>query len=121
MGMFDEVHCKFPLPEYDGDGNFQTKDFDCLMDSYTITEDGRLVLEQAHYEHVPLEDRPYPNGPGFLEMLGCLRRVVDGMVDTDFHGDMEFYDSKNYFRARFTEGKLQWIRRTPSPWGDDEK
>lgn len=45
MGMYDYVICEYPLP-----GNppewakeFQTKDLDCQMDTYTITADGRLV------------------------------------------------------------------------------
>jgi hypothetical protein len=54
MGMFDYVRCELPLPdgldlkhEYESRGFkedklFQTKDLDCLLDTYTITKDGRL-------------------------------------------------------------------------------
>src|SRR5579875_1775245 len=47
MGLFDDIHCDYPLP-----GNppafvakqpdFQTKDLDCCMEHFTITTDGKL-------------------------------------------------------------------------------
>jgi len=42
MGLFDTVYCEYPLPEgADGTRPFQTKDFECLLDTYLITEEGR--------------------------------------------------------------------------------
>ena len=52
MGMFDYVQCDYPLP----DGRvvegpvFQTKDFDCGLDTIRITRAGRLVLQDWHSE-----------------------------------------------------------------------
>ena len=41
MGMFDWVNVEYPLPNGDeSEKNWQTKDLDCLMDVYTIAEDG---------------------------------------------------------------------------------
>jgi hypothetical protein len=45
MGMFDYIRCDYPLPSnpsIDATINFQTKDFDCLMQQYVITVDGKL-------------------------------------------------------------------------------
>ena len=45
MGMFDYIRCDYPLPSdppVDATINFQTKDFDCLMQQYVITADGKL-------------------------------------------------------------------------------
>ena len=46
MGLFDTVKCEYPLPDpAHQDLEFQTKDFECLLDHYRITRDGRLVRE----------------------------------------------------------------------------
>jgi hypothetical protein len=52
MGMFDHITCEHvllgePKPKTNF---FQTKDFDCLMDHYTITEDGRLLKDGAEVQ-----------------------------------------------------------------------
>lgn len=45
MGLFDTIHCEYPLPDArHQDLEFQTKDLECLLSNYTITRDGRLVL-----------------------------------------------------------------------------
>jgi hypothetical protein len=46
MGMFDSIRCEYPLPG-DAPANaaeleFQTKDLDCLLETFTITKDGFL-------------------------------------------------------------------------------
>lgn len=47
MGMFDELTCEHPLPQHSGvpdpGKNFQTKEFECYMEAYTITTGGRLL------------------------------------------------------------------------------
>lgn len=47
MGMFDDITCERPLPgpTQPPYKSFQTKDFDCLMDHYTITGDGTLTKD----------------------------------------------------------------------------
>jgi hypothetical protein len=44
MGLFDTVRCEFPLtnPRLQ-DAEFQTKDLECFLETYTITADGRLM------------------------------------------------------------------------------
>ena len=87
MGMFDKLQCDFKLQEKEIQENeFQTKDLACNLDNLLITKEGRLLL---------LDD--------------------GGNIDLEFHGDLIFYtDTKKSwyeFKARFTEGKLQWIKR----------
>jgi hypothetical protein len=52
MGMFDEVTCEYALPgePKPKDINFQTKNFDCLLDHYMITKDGRLMKENSQVQ-----------------------------------------------------------------------
>ncbi len=101
MGMFDDVKCEVPLP--DGFiGNFQSKTFDCLMDTYVIRADGRLVRDD-----------------------GWLRRS-DGkpqQTDMNFHGIMRFYTNEgsrkdgtyrwHEYSAKFTDGALVSIDIIP--------
>lgn len=87
MGMFDKVKCDFEMQEKEiQEAEFQTKDLSCNLDDYVITKDGRLLLVSQG------ED-----------------------TDLEFHGDLNFYTviKKTWFEftARFTEGKLQWIKR----------
>lgn len=114
MGMFDYLQCDYPLP----DGRvvegpvFQTKEFDCFMNIVRITSAGRIILQDSHYEDVPKAERPYPDAPdgSFKALCGCMRRVVDGESDAEFHGDLNFYGDPGDFIARFTDGQLQWIK-----------
>jgi hypothetical protein len=47
MGMFDTLYCDYPLPDAELQReDFQTKDLYCLMDTYRITNDGRLKYEE---------------------------------------------------------------------------
>ena len=64
MGMFDEVFInseKLPISDVDKEKlkghDFQTKDFDCLMEHYFITDDGDLELEQCDFIDTPPEER----------------------------------------------------------------
>ena len=96
MGMFDDVTCEMPLPDgFDG-GGFQTKDFECVLDKYRITEDARL-------------------------MRGGFSWDTDGVktkreeVDVAYHGILNFYSCTgdhndgtfvwHGYSAKFTDGK----------------
>ena len=96
MGMFDTIHCEYPLPEpRHQDLEYQTKDLECLLARYTITSDGRLVL------HVR-QGRGRP----------------DGDIEWPLHADLRFYTSDHSvephvwieYVARFTHGRVEWIR-----------
>ena len=88
MGLFDYIRCEMPLPgDPDPDMAFQTKDFDPMMDMYTITSAGRLVLES--------------HGMDF--------------GDVNYHGMINFYrfdEDENWWEydAKFTDGKCVEIK-----------
>lgn len=60
MGSFDQLVCRYPLPTpKDKRFTFQTKDLDCRMADYVITEDGRLVQTGAGvFEDPPAAEAP---------------------------------------------------------------
>ena len=117
MGMFDHIRCEYPLPKFHElqEEVFQTKSFECLLDEYTITKDGRLILHAKRWEVVPEEERPYYGKPEWKKPLyrlfGSLRTVSIGDVEISYHGDVFFYTVANdklvTFRARFTNGRLE--------------
>ena len=90
MGMFDDIKCKRVMPDgFDGEW-FQSKDLECLLNTYEITDDGRLI-----------------------QIGDC----VDGKVDfptpreIDFQGWLRLYtlDKTGAWReynVKFTDGRL---------------
>jgi hypothetical protein len=112
---------------------FQTKDLENYLGTYVI-RDGRLYERVYEYDDVPEEERPYYGklewdeggpvfGKDFYRRSGSRRVVSYRDEDLEYHGDLIFYTTKKdlglageygtglvTFRARFTEGDLQWIR-----------
>ena len=118
MGMYDYVICEVDLPDGgDVDDEFQTKDFGCQMAYFTIRKDGRLIEEFFHYEDVPIEDRPNPEQPA----LGCIKKVVDGNGDKNYHGTLRFYTGSPWreYSAKFTDGQLVGIAKVEPPEDSD--
>ena len=127
MGMYDDLKCEYPLPDKEVQKEtFQTKDFDCQMEEYLITEEGKLVHHTVRYETVPDEEREYYGTPEwdekpFVRSFGCMRSIPTGDVEIPFHGDLLFYtytgdfnkgtDIWYEYEARFTEGQLTKIKR----------
>lgn len=97
MGMFDTLYCRHPLPNPQHQNlEFQTKDLECLLETYTITEEGWLVQHAQR---------------GW----GAERLIRD--VEWPLHGDLRFYTSVKEeepswieYVARFTHGRVEWIR-----------
>lgn len=109
MGMFnyvevDEKH----IPKSEQCEDYQTKDevVDLYLEVLKITASGRL-LHHHHTRKVELSDESIF---GFW-----LKSVHDEWIDTDYHGDLNFYGDKNgvwyEYIARFTDGQLQYIKR----------
>jgi hypothetical protein len=137
MGMFDELTCEHPLPDENVDKEvqealFQTKSLDCTMDRYTITKDGRLILHKVRYESVPEEERPYYGTPEWedsplAKMIGFLKPIPLGDVAIPYHGYLRFYtyvgkhldDELFEYLAKFTNGRLEEIRRVQAGEPDD--
>lgn len=99
MGMFDDI-------KYNGKW-YQSKSFDCEMDSYEIDK-GRLY--RLLWKR---EDLPESEWTEFLGIVSKTRMVANGREDMEFHGIMRFYDSKETYRAKFTDGNLVGITLLP--------
>lgn len=122
MGMFDYLIIdtdRLPLSDSDKkkigkNPGWQTKDLDCTLSTAEITSDGRIAIRRFEHEIVPEADRPYPNDPGILGMIGMLREVntrteyVSEPIVT-FYTDIqgEWFE----FNAYFDDGILTKIER----------
>lgn len=124
--MYDDIKCDYPLPDKEMQKEtFQTKDFDCRLEEYLITKEGKLIHHTVRQEIVPEEERPHYGKPEWdkpvYRMMGSIRSIPTGDVEIPFHGDMTFYtylgdpnndDAKWYeYEARFTKGTLSSIKR----------
>jgi hypothetical protein len=92
MGLFDTVHCEYPLPDArHQDLEFQTKALECALFHYTITRDGRLILHARQGRLGPVKDIEWP-----------------------LHGDISIYTSVDKvwieYVVRFTDGRVEWLR-----------
>ena len=123
--MFDYVFCDYPLPLPEEAKNlkadfakgvkapidwskfeFQTKNFDGLLDKYTIEEDGQIYVEKVDRELVEHEN-------GEVEMI----EKDSGIEKVEYTGELVFYnmhlDEKDdywvEFKALFWKGDLKEI------------
>lgn len=119
--MFDSIRCDYPLPLplevvdilpdiYEQE--FQTKDFENLLEGYILNEDGELLRIQKEYEWKDDDE-------AFLK--GYMEVVNEEIVPSNFHGIVNFYcyerieennkakDISIDYLAKFTDGKLQNI------------
>lgn len=112
--MHDEITVEYPLPPSGyrvlPGHTFQTKSFEGLLQKYTLTADGRLVLHRERWEEVPEEERRFYGTPRWDTPLGkwfgSMRAVPVGDEEVPHHGDARFYDS---FRVEGEEGARVWI------------
>lgn len=124
MGMFDYIEFEegIELPEFEEDEpnlGWQTKEFQSLMRTYRVTEDGKMLEEEFETHYVPEEERPRYNEEieGFeneLEKLfGSMRRETTGWTEKNYHGRMRVVGHTDdywyqYF-LKFTDGRLEGI------------
>lgn len=121
MNMFDHIRCEVRLPDgFEGDPLFQTEDFERVLATHAIREDG-LYLDDGHYETVPKAERPHPDAEdGTLEDLkGSLRWVPNLMLHPEAHGIINFYGDdaagkRHDYEAKFMDGELIGIKVRPN-------
>jgi hypothetical protein len=93
--MFDYVRCEYPLPDKEAQNEvFQTKDFECLRDTYFITSDGKLFMKGAKQRD-----------PMLIQFQGDI--CFSTALASEQEGETVLYE----YLARFTKGKLQYIKR----------
>lgn len=113
MGMFDYISCEYPLPNNVWKFDFQTKCFECTMGEYVITKGGLLVKVETYTVIVPEEQRPYYSKPEWekdaFKVCGIFQSIPIGLTDLNYHGDIDFYNERHWFLARFTHGVLEYI------------
>ena len=136
MGMFDYIYIDFPLPIEDyilskyksliiksiGEDGFQTKDLDCVLANYYISNDGILYMEElSDFE----DEKPRPK---IKEYYHGHMKVYTGVYidDTnleDWHGIQVRMFGSSYknnlinieYDLKFTDGllvKAKMIRPT---------
>lgn len=122
MGMFDsiEVNCLLPLPLevvdkiYDYfELEFQTKDLECFLEKFIISEDGSLMFLKQDRRWVDDDE-------SFLK--GYMKVESENLIDSNFHGLLTFYayerlktgedkgeDISLTYVAKFTNGKCEQL------------
>lgn len=68
MGMFDDLNFDYRMPDGFKARGFQSKDLDCLGDTYEITSDGRLVRMNVS----GIVDADYKRPVGDMNYSGML-------------------------------------------------
>lgn len=122
MGIYDKVEfdegLNIELPGFDGDLSeveWQTKTLQGhpLLETYRVSEDGRLLKEDVKHEEVSEEEADTPE---VLSDFPQKRRVHLGWSDIEYHGEFEFHAivDEEYlsFEAKFTDGELVEITRS---------
>ncbi len=102
MSLYDTIQSDYPLPDPELQNvEFQSKDLEEMLQRYRITADGRLWRLRWGVHLFGEAERPAHHDA--LE------------EDTHYHGDISFHadTSKGWveYRARFTHGTVEWIRR----------
>ena len=120
MGMYDYLKIKtdkLPLTDEEkselGDNpDWQTKDFECILSTAEITDDGKLRFLWFRYEW---DENAESALSKYTNRKGALVTRDEEWIDIQKHGYVNFYTSvegKWYeFNAKFTDGKLTGIER----------
>jgi len=120
MGMYDNLKIsakKLPLSKEEqttlGDNHdWQTKDFDCTLSDFEITDDGKLRFLNIRYEW---DENAKSAMFEFTGKYGSLVVKDKKWEYIEYHGYVNFYRSINdvwyEFNAKFTDGKLVNIER----------
>lgn len=114
MGLFDYIKFEQPLINDPSGTNFQTKDFDCLMDHYVVSVKGELYLECWDTEIIEKPD----SFAGFYinNISGSYRREYL----TEYTGLITFYNTHtDEYVAKFIDGKLRSITFKSREWMND--
>jgi len=122
MGMYDSIVCKYPLPMpddpkgYSGSDDFQTKDFDQSLATYTIDENGQLFIHRYEGEWEPGNK----DSKSFIGKIGYFKTTKKWLEELKTTTTIIFYDyihSQNtdydYFieyESVFVNGKITSVK-----------
>lgn len=129
MGLYDEIKCEYKLPEAPKvvqNDMFQTKDFECAMEYYTITEGGELVHHIYEYYEVPEEDRPHYGTPEwdnkpFYKLVGSIGSKFIEYKKIYYHGIINIYTIASdeewwEYEIKFAGDKIIDVKRVKQEW-----
>ena len=124
MGMYDTIVCEYPLPMpddpkgYTGSDDFQTKDFDQSLATYTIDENGQLFIHRFEGEWEPGNK----DSDSFIGKLGYFKttktwqeqlNTTTTIVFYDYiHSENTDYDYLIEYEAVFVVGKMTSVKLT---------
>jgi len=99
MGLFDTIYCKYPLPIPNLEKeDFQTKDLDCSMDTYEISEEGKLYKIIKNYKERKKPDMLKWGSEEYFKWLddNPLELIFEEKRPILHHGVINFYTSINF-------------------------
>jgi len=123
MGMFDNLKIstsKLPLSDSEkksiGENpDWQTKDFECILSTAEITDEGKLRFLTFKYDWDENAESAMFQLTG---KKGALVTKDEEWIDIPHHGYVNFYSTVNTiwyeFNAKFTDGQLVSIERVGS-------
>ena len=88
MGIFDDITCEHVLPAQPKPKTnlFKTKDFDCLDEHYTITQDGRLMKDGHDIQfHGSLRFETYTKDHMWFEYVARIHQWSTRRNSADIH------------------------------------
>ena len=120
--MYDTIVCKYPLPipddpkGYTGSDDFQTKDLDLSLSTYTIDENGQLFVHRFEGEWEPGNK----DADSFIGKLGYFKTTKKWLEQLNTTITVVFYDyqqsnSTDYdyfieYEAVFVNGKITSVK-----------
>ena len=120
--MYDTIVCKYPLPipddpkGYTGSDDFQTKDLDLSLSTYTIDENGQLFVHRFEGEWEPGNK----DADSFIGKLGYFKTTKKWLEQLNTTITVIFYDYQqsnntdyDYFieyEAVFVNGKITSVK-----------
>jgi hypothetical protein len=122
VGMYDNIICKYPLPMpddpkgYSGSNDFQTKDLDLSLSTYTIDENGQLFIHRFEGEWEPGNK----DSDSFIGKIGHFKTTkkwlekLNSTITIIFYdyqkSDNTDYDYSIEYEAIFVEGKITSLK-----------
>ena len=122
--MYDTIICEYPLPMpddpkgYTGSDDFQTKDFDQSLATYTIDKNGQLFIHRFEGEWEPGNK----DSDSFIGKLGYFKttktwqeqlNTTTTIVFYDYiHSENTDYDYLIEYEAVFVVGKMTSVKLT---------
>ena len=120
--MYDTIVCEYPLPMpddpkgYTGSDDFQTKDFDQSLATYTIDENGQLFILRIEGEWEPgnKDSDSFIGKLGYFKTTKTWQERLNTTITVVFydyiHSQNTDYDYFIEYEAVFVDGKITSVK-----------